>query len=555
MTQATENFTEAGRYLNTPYILVGHNKDGSRDIRIHNLTVRTPEENPRTLVENLNLILPAGSRTVLTGASGSGKTLTAKAILGQYDTGSGFITMPDGVKIMSISQQAFFPNINLRGIMNAKTAGNETYRDEGLSAALHEVGLDNLIQQIPGQRIKVVLDKVLIEAARIVEENSKKTPDILIGALAKLPELAARISAKDVGTVQFTPDDYRQYFVHELTRTLNQSLRWDISSPQIKSLGDSVVDAIDLELTKPLSDFLKSTLIRETTHSLGTIPSRIHGSVKGLTNFFRMYAAQKRDDLSAESSSGLNKAFSRAVTMLDDHILARIDTAMSKENKISHYSAWGHFIPFTMGKLLFLEGHMERILNKRLAKYIANKDTDNQSREIRINAMQARHIAKKVSDDLGYHLSQNSTLSMTGTLASGITWPASAPSLYRKAIRLSRDATQALTTYMDHHILRGENIKLSGGERQKLMIATVLLHKPDILILDEITAALDRPTAVALYQEMMDKIPPGTTVLSIAHNEHIIPLHTHHAHLDKDNKTITLKKLTPPEPESPGLTI
>lgn len=58
-------------------------------------------------------------------------------------------------------------------------------------------------------------------------------------------------------------------------------------------------------------------------------------------------------------------------------------------------------------------------------------------------------------------------------------------------------------------------IRLSGGEKQRLAIARVILMKPEILILDEATAALDNETE-ELVQREIDKMV-GVTVISVAH--------------------------------------
>ena len=58
--------------------------------------------------------------------------------------------------------------------------------------------------------------------------------------------------------------------------------------------------------------------------------------------------------------------------------------------------------------------------------------------------------------------------------------------------------------------------RLSGGEKQRLAIARVILKDPRILILDEATSHLDARSE-ALIQEALDKVMQGRTSLVIAH--------------------------------------
>ena len=60
---------------------------------------------------------------------------------------------------------------------------------------------------------------------------------------------------------------------------------------------------------------------------------------------------------------------------------------------------------------------------------------------------------------------------------------------------------------------------LSGGQKQKLVLARILLHKPDILFLDEATGALD-PSAKITYHQVIKDGCPGITVVSVMHEAH-----------------------------------
>jgi ABC-type transport system involved in Fe-S cluster assembly fused permease/ATPase subunit len=59
-------------------------------------------------------------------------------------------------------------------------------------------------------------------------------------------------------------------------------------------------------------------------------------------------------------------------------------------------------------------------------------------------------------------------------------------------------------------------LKLSGGEKQRVAIARMVLKDPSILILDEATSALDSRTE-QLIQAALRRLSAGRTTLVIAH--------------------------------------
>lgn len=59
--------------------------------------------------------------------------------------------------------------------------------------------------------------------------------------------------------------------------------------------------------------------------------------------------------------------------------------------------------------------------------------------------------------------------------------------------------------------------RLSGGERQRVFIALALLHKPELVFLDELTTALDPQARLAMWDVVAKIRDRGTTVVLTTH--------------------------------------
>jgi len=66
---------------------------------------------------------------------------------------------------------------------------------------------------------------------------------------------------------------------------------------------------------------------------------------------------------------------------------------------------------------------------------------------------------------------------------------------------------------------------LSGGEKQRLAFARIFLQNPDIIILDEATAALD-PKSQDKLMELLSKRPQEKTLISVGHRPELEAFHS-----------------------------
>ena len=106
----------------------------------------------------------------------------------------------------------------------------------------------------------------------------------------------------------------------------------------------------------------------------------------------------------------------------------------------------------------------------------------------------------------------------SGTIKENLRWgnPDATDEEIVKACRLScaHEFIETFPDGYDTYIEQGGKI-VSGGQKQRLCIARVLLKKPKILILDDSTSAVDTRTDAMIRKAFAEEIP-GTTKLIIA---------------------------------------
>ena len=73
---------------------------------------------------------------------------------------------------------------------------------------------------------------------------------------------------------------------------------------------------------------------------------------------------------------------------------------------------------------------------------------------------------------------------------------------------------------------------LSGGEKQRLAFARIFLHNPDIIVLDEATAALD-PESQDKLMELLSKQPDMTALVSVGHRPELEAFHNRKVVLER----------------------
>lgn len=508
-------------------------------IAIKNLTLRLPQTE-KTLIENLNLTINKGDRIIISGASGSGKSTIVRAIRDLWDAGSGEVVLPSDAKVIVASQKAYAPNSTLPAVMCAPLPAG-TYSNAQIADALRAVGRGNMIQYLPGQTTAAIVSLLKqtgatdiavmkAEATRIIRENVSNLQTVTAEEQAGIVALVGGDTAKAEELVTHLEQEYARNIAGRLAGWMVPGLvasyangAGHIAPDQARFIEWRLSRTLESNMTRAIKKMQHPRWAKHADWMGGEKPSARQIAYIAQTMNASIAEGIKAQSKTANSGlNGIGQLFALAAgTMRLPGVLIR-----------------GAAFPFnwaareyTLAKPLALVGG---------ALWLASKPFDvaaNLTLDLVANPLRRPDEFK------------NPLLRGVSSLFNKVAFVMALPRMNNlvKRTGIGRySISDAMNGELSQEIFTGRTLsnRLSGGEQQRIIFARALLHQPDILILDEVTAALDKPAAQKLYDDLV-KALPDTTIISVAHNEHVIPYHTKHGHLE--NKTLTVTPVLKPQ--------
>lgn len=155
---------------------------------------------------------------------------------------------------------------------------------------------------------------------------------------------------------------------------------------------------------------------------------------------------------------------------------------------------------------------------KTTVTYLATRLYDPTQGTITLDGVDLRELSLHDLARCTAKVTQETTL-FNATIAENLRYakPDAAPDELERACRLAQIHDAIALLPKGYETVVGERgYKMSGGERQRLAIARVILRDPRLLILDEATSSLDSRSE-ALIQSALEPLLEGRTSLVIAH--------------------------------------
>lgn len=158
--------------------------------------------------------------------------------------------------------------------------------------------------------------------------------------------------------------------------------------------------------------------------------------------------------------------------------------------------------------------------------------------EVRIFGQPAAALSLgRIGSQVGYLFQNPARQLFAGTVWKEMTWAADL--LGEERERSSRKAERLLERFGLADLKERSVYYLSGGEKQRLAICTLLMGDARFLVLDEPTVGLDRPNREVLYAIIDDLLAEGRGLAVITHEAELFRRFTEARRIRVENGQVT----------------
>ena len=458
----------------------------------NNITFKYFENAKKNTISNLDIILPEGTITVLSGKSGSGKSTLAYVLAGLYPENAGFLLdgevlwMDHNIHELTPDQRVqyvamMFQNADLQFCMN--------YLEQELDFCFENIRLSKEEQEI---RIEHVIHTLGIQHLLRRPFHTMSGGEKQLCALACIFALDSRCIILDEAFANIDVATARK-----IIRILKESGKTVLAIDHQVSLWESVMDCHLKfeELSLDLDCFVKDT----RNDVIDALPRPCHCEHK---------RSNPEDN---QTSSHLDCVAKNTPTNITDPILT-INDIMIRDiayppmqfHKGSITAVMG---PSGCGKTSLFQtiigqtkyqGHIT-LLQKSLKKWKRNALF--QICGIVFQNPSNQFLALSVYDEIYYSVNQ---------------WNAKQPEVWKKQRTLELLELFGLKRYQ-----RYSPYLLSQGQQRRLAVLTMLAGEQEILLLDEPTYGQDGENIKAMMQLLLERAKDGLTIIFTTHNEQV----------------------------------
>lgn len=486
-------------------------------LKIDQLTIST---SLTSIVSHFNLTMEKGDIVALVGESGSGKTITSQAIIG--------ITDPE----LSIQGSIFFNGSDICGMGYEKM---QALRGKDIAYIFQE----NLLTLNPLETIGRQMEEIY----RIHTSLPK------VDILKRIRESLIEVGLKDT-------DQLVRKYPHELSGGMRQRVHIAIAmslQPQL-IIADEPTSSLDRNNKEKIIKLLK-----EMNNKYGTSVLFITHDIDGIRDFAQKVVVMKHgqiveqnkmNDFLAQPSSDYGRQLLDPLpknrTKMDATIFEEQETVLEVKGLAKYFSLKETF--FKKKEHHVLSGLDLEVKENTMTALVGDSGSGKSTLVkcvLGIEKPQAGMIQYRdqLIYDSGHSFWAYDQKRLTRQLRHSIQLILQNPdSSFDPTLKIGRlfeivlknrnikgeDHEDEINYWMDKCKLSLSDLdkyphQLSGGKKQRLAIIRALLHRPDLLICDEITSALDSFTQKAILDLLLElKYQFNLSVLMISHDQSLV---------------------------------